>query len=580
MIAIQSFANLGLRSSVLILSGILLLKALRVKDASVRLAAWTAMLCGSLALPLLTVSVPSLPVRMKPVPVQRTAAPAAVPTRATVVFEASAPSPKRFDWVRAALIAYLTVAGVLLLRLGLGLALALRLLQRSRPTGTDGVRESDGVASPVTLGVIRPRILLPIDWREWDATKLAAVLAHEHSHISRRDPAVQVLSAIHRALLWYSPLSWYLDRQIVQLAEQASDDAAVAAIRDRASYAEVLLEFMRRGVRGAAWQVVPMARYGQPEQRIHRILDSTTLSRGMTRWSIMAIVALTLPLAYVVAAAQARLTFDAASVKPAIAPPGVNINGSYMTASRIEDLGPIRSTGGPGTSDPGRIHYPLVSLKGLLERAYESVYFEIKAPDWAGTDILSVDATMPSGATKEQCQQMLRNLIVDRFQMKSHVETKEVGGYVLVAGKGGPKLKEFVEGGPPPIKDDGWPALRQPLTGIALQSMPYDHTRMIGHGTMADLAKMLTMLLNSRVEDASGLSGTYEIKVPFAGRFGGPRGAMAILDPAASTDAAAPETLPNIFAAVQAELGLKLEQKKVPVEILVVDHVEKTPSGN
>ena len=96
---------------------------------------------------------------------------------------------------------------------------------------------------------MRPAIVLPGDWREWDAAKLDAVLAHERSHIRRRDPAVQVLSAIHRALLWHSPLSWFLHRRIVRVAEEASDDAAVAATRDRASYAEVLLEFMQRGVR-------------------------------------------------------------------------------------------------------------------------------------------------------------------------------------------------------------------------------------------------------------------------------------------------------------------------------------------
>jgi uncharacterized membrane protein YgaE (UPF0421/DUF939 family) len=73
------------------------------------------------------------------------------------------------------------------------------------------------------------------------APKLEGVLAHERSHIRRRDPAIQVLSAIHRALLWYNPLSWHLDRQIVRLAEEASDDEAVAAIRDHASYADLAL---------------------------------------------------------------------------------------------------------------------------------------------------------------------------------------------------------------------------------------------------------------------------------------------------------------------------------------------------
>jgi RND family efflux transporter MFP subunit len=119
---------------------------------------------------------------------------------------------------------------------------------------------------------------------------------------------VQLLSAIHRALLWHSPLSWFLHRRIVRVAEEASDDAAVAVTRDRALYAEVLLDFMRRSggarVRRASWQGVPMARYGRADERIQRVLDGTALSRGVTRWSVAAILALGSPLAYLVAAAQ------------------------------------------------------------------------------------------------------------------------------------------------------------------------------------------------------------------------------------------------------------------------------------
>ena len=130
------------------------------------------------------------------------------------------------------------------------------------------------------------------------------MLAHERSHIRRHDPAVQLLSAIHRALLWHSPLSWFLHRRIVRAAEEASDDAALAVTRDRALYAEVILDFIQRGVRGAGWQGVPMARYGRADKRIDRILDGTVLSRGVTRWSVAAILALGLPLAYLAACAR------------------------------------------------------------------------------------------------------------------------------------------------------------------------------------------------------------------------------------------------------------------------------------
>ena len=355
MTAIQFLAEWALRSSILIVGGALLLRALRVRDPSVRLAAWTAMLGGSLAIPALTGALPKLPlVVMRAAPV-RVEAPVVVqvdvpqPVRAVpqpdIQVEsqnASLPNPiesaravpqlkskqasrsasasKPFDWARTALILYVLVALALLLRLCFGLVMSLRLLRSSRGTGqvTEGIeiRESDRVNAPVALGIMRPAIVLPGDWREWDAAKLNAVLAHECSHIRRRDPAVQLLSAIHRALLWHAPLSWFLHRQIVRAAEAVCDDAAVAATRDRTLYAEVLLEFMRRGVWRADWQGVPMARYGRADMRIDRILDGTALSRGVTRWGLAAILTLGLPLVYLVACGRPQTETQAPTSPP------------------------------------------------------------------------------------------------------------------------------------------------------------------------------------------------------------------------------------------------------------------------
>jgi hypothetical protein len=196
------------------------------------------------------------------------------------------------------------------------------------------IRESDRIAAPVTLGIWRPAILLPADWREWNAAKLDAVLAHERSHVKRYDPAVQLLSALHRALLWHSPLSWFLHKRIVRVAEEASDDAALAVTSDRPFYAEVLLEFMQRRRRRASWVGVPMARYGRPDQRIHRILDGTALSRGVTRWSLAGIFVLGAPLAYLVAAANPQNAPQPPRVKAAAAPdpaPQVAAHSPYLS---------------------------------------------------------------------------------------------------------------------------------------------------------------------------------------------------------------------------------------------------------
>ena len=195
---------MGPRSSILILSGALVLMVLRVRDPSIRLAAWVAVLCGSLTIPVLTAWLPKLPLQ-----VLRTSGTADVPAAATRAagYDAS-PGPKlaaprsdfipersgngvfkRFDRARTAIMIYALVALALLLRLGIGLAISLRLLRGSRATGhvTEGIeiRESDFVGTPVTLAIARPAIVLPGNWRQWESAKLDAVLAHERSHISR-----------------------------------------------------------------------------------------------------------------------------------------------------------------------------------------------------------------------------------------------------------------------------------------------------------------------------------------------------------------------------------------------------------
>lgn len=334
MTTIQFLAEWALRSSLLILGAGLLLWALRVKDPSIRLAAWTAMLLGSLAIPVLTSTLPRLPLPTA-VAAARPAETASIPYNAAPAPMAVAPGSenaaarKSFDWSRAALTLYALVALTLFLRLCVGIVLSRRLLSGSRVTGqlTEGIaiRESDGIAAPVTLGIWRPAILLPTGWREWNAAKRDAVLAHERSHIRRRDPAIQMLSALHRVLLWYSPLSWFLHKRIVRVAEEASDDAALAVTSDRPFYAEVLLEFMQRGVRRASWVGVPMARYGRPDERIQRILDGTALSIGLTRWGLAGILVLGAPLAYLVAAANPQNAPQPKRVKAAAPAPAPQI---------------------------------------------------------------------------------------------------------------------------------------------------------------------------------------------------------------------------------------------------------------
>ncbi len=287
------------------------------------------MLCGSLLLPMLTPVLPGIPVTHRVLTVSAPARSDVMSLNAQpqAVYRSDLTSPSHaavvkgtrkftsFRWPGAALTLYFLGTGVLLVRLLAGLVLGQRLSLLSRATGRaiEGVeiRESDRLAAPVDLGITRPVIMLPEDWTSWEPTKLQAVLAHECSHVRRKDPAVQLFSAIHRAVLWFSPLSWFLHQRIVRVAEEASDDAAVAFIHDRVSYAELLLGFVHRAARGTDWramdsQSVAMARYGKMDARISRILDSTSLSRGLPRWSLLAILVIGAPLTVVVAPPKRR----------------------------------------------------------------------------------------------------------------------------------------------------------------------------------------------------------------------------------------------------------------------------------
>jgi uncharacterized protein (TIGR03435 family) len=279
-------------------------------------------------------------------------------------------------------------------------------------------------------------------------------------------------------------------------------------------------------------------------------------------------------------------TFDAASVKPATP----NGRGFVMMTP---------PGGGPGTKDPGRIHYPNMTLRSLLMTAYDVKTFQVVGPGTVDTERFDITATMPPDTTKEQFRVMLQDLLSERFKLTIHRETKELPMYSLVVAKSGPKMKESEEApdpsndgdaapaplpSQPKIGPDGFPILpmlagRTGIFGIMMNG----RTRWIAQQTtMQDLATRLTNQLSRPVLDATALKAKYDFTLTFASEaVNGPMGAPPPV-PGGSVGTAAPEaeTLADIFGAVQSELGLRLEPKKGPVEMIVVDHVEKTPTEN
>ena len=183
------------------------------------------------------------------------------------------------------------------------------------------LKESPALLVPATLGIRNPLILLPTCWREWSREKLEAVLSHEIAHVARRDALTLLLARLHRALFWFSPLPWWLDRQITELAEQASDEAALAGGADRTLYAETLLGFfsqLERRKGRVQWHALSMAshsRSGLPERRVDRILAWKPAASLKTSFIVISLLC-AVPVLLLVSSIRPSLTAQAA-VKPA-----------------------------------------------------------------------------------------------------------------------------------------------------------------------------------------------------------------------------------------------------------------------
>ncbi len=312
-------------------------------------------------------------------------------------------------------------------------------------------------------------------------------------------------------------------------------------------------------------------------------------------------------------AAAPPLSFEVASIKPSQGQPGMVMIG--RTAG-----GMYRAQG--------------ATLQLLIQQAFDIRDYQITGlPGWASSDRYDIVAKAENpNATSEQTRQMLQSLLVERFNLKFHRETKELPTYSLVVGKNGPKIKksEYQPGDNPPPNaakpgDAGDPAAAK-LSGagvaasgggagagggpvavkpnvagggaavghIAGEDMmkagppaaaPKGSMMRMGPGSLSAqsapislLTRSLAQALGRPVIDNTGLTGAFDYELTYA-----PESVMRGMGVGGGDShevlPAGDSTAPSIFTAVQEQLGLKLESQKGPVEILVIDSVDK-PSGN
>lgn len=272
------------------------------------------------------------------------------------------------------------------------------------------------------------------------------------------------------------------------------------------------------------------------------------------------------------AAPAGRLEFDAASIRPG--------GGRPATMPNVMLGG---TQGGPGTADPERFTGNRVNLSSLLSRAYDVTAYRLSAPAWAGTARFDIAAKVPAGASKEQFNVMLQNLLADRFGLRAHFQPKEFTTYQLAVSARGTKLEDSQ------MKYDDEKhitSIRTTPDGVRVVAhsftVGWQNGRIVAAGgktKMDPLVRLLSEELGGPVTDATGLTGEYDIVLQFSGD--GLPGKIAN-QPHSNSGAgdAASEPVPNLSQALEQQLGLRLEKSKTMLDVLVVDHLEQTPTEN
>ena len=283
----------------------------------------------------------------------------------------------------------------------------------------------------------------------------------------------------------------------------------------------------------------------------------------------------------------APLAFDVASVKLGTIDQAKILAGQQHIGLKVEG---------------NRVDIGISSLSELIGMAYKVKYYQVQGPDWLGPtgqrfDIL---AKMPEGATKDQVPEMLQALLAERFKLTLHRTSKETQVYALVIGKSGLKMKETppdvpaaptADGSAPPA-DTNMKVSGTQEKGMTVTNTPAGTQKvtMVEGGMHVEASKMpisllaesLSRYVDHPVVDMTQLKGNYQVALDISQEdirnVMRSVGAAMPAGAAGATDTAS-EPGSSIVNSVQ-QLGLKLEARKMPLDMIVIDHLEKLPTEN
>jgi uncharacterized protein (TIGR03435 family) len=243
--------------------------------------------------------------------------------------------------------------------------------------------------------------------------------------------------------------------------------------------------------------------------------------------------------------------------------------------------------------DGAQVRWLSLTLKYYMATAYRVKQYQISGPDWISSDRFDISATIPAGVSTTQMPEMLQRLMEDRFQVKMHREKKDFPVYALDIAKGGLKIQANPPD-PEAAKADATAPANTNVSGSA-QGISIDFGRGSSYTfannrfdakklTMANVVRALELYTDRPVVDMTDLTGTYDftleitaedyqamlIRAAVTAGVTLPPGDLRLLDGA---------TLPSLFEALQ-KVGLKLDARKAPLDVLVIDEARKTPTDN
>jgi uncharacterized protein (TIGR03435 family) len=429
---------------------------------------------------------------------------------------------------------------------------------------------------PGVFGIFKPVLLLPEGIADrLTPAQLQTVLAHELCHVRRHDNLTAAIHMVVEAAFWFLPPVWWIETRLVAERERACDEEVLRSLGQPEVYAQSILNVCKlylesplvcvSGITGANLkrriEEIMAPRIAHKMDWGRKILLGAVAAAGVA--GPVAIGLVNAPSGRAQPQTSAPLAFEIASVKP-------NKSGETLRAPSMI------LPGGSFTATNNTVRSLILNAYGIFGSAYRLS----GGPGWIDSERFDIEAkaaanAIPAGTSNkvlwEKTRLMLRTLLADRFKLSIRRETREMPVYELAIANNGPKLqKSEIDCG---------------ASHTACHGFSGNPTRLSGTGVdMYDLSLILSSYSDRPVLDKTGVTGLFDIKLqwnPFAGRPQEPTDDVPRSPGAEAREGPRPDlaSLPTLFTALEQQLRLKLESRKGPVEIYVIDHVER-PSGN